>query len=82
MDFVLKRGLKVVKLVQACFDISNPETKNREVRALINASIETKCNNLFIITYDHEATEIHEWHGNKAKIHFVPAWEWLLRSNL
>ncbi len=80
VDFVIHEGLTVTKLIQACYDPSKPDTKKREIRALINASKETKCKNLYIITYDYESQEEHEWFGTKAKIHFIPAWKWLLES--
>lgn len=78
VDFVIKEGLKVKQLIQVCFKISNIETKNREIRALIKASKELKCNNLLIITEDTESEEKTEWFGNKAIIKFIPLWKWLL----
>ncbi|MCX6803749.1 MAG: ATP-binding protein [Candidatus Diapherotrites archaeon] len=80
VDFVVKKELKVIQLIQACYDPKNPETKKREVRALINASQETKCKNLLVVTNDYEAEEEHEWFGAKAKIKFIPACKWLLEK--
>jgi len=80
VDFVIKSGTTVTKLIQACYDPASPETKKREVRALINASQETKCKDLLIITNDYDAEEEHEWFGNKAKITFKSAWKWLLEQ--
>ena len=78
VDFVIKEGLKVKQLIQVCFDINNLETKNREIRALIKAGKELKCNNLLIITEDMEKKEKAEWFGDKAAINFIPLWKWLL----
>ena len=78
VDFVIKEGIKIKQLIQVCFDINNFETKNREIRALIKAGKELKCNNLLIITEDTEAEEKAEWFGNKANIWFIPLWKWLL----
>jgi uncharacterized protein len=64
--------------MQVCFDISDLETKNREIRALIKAGKELKCNNLLIITEDTEKEEKAEWFGDKATITYVPLWKWLL----
>jgi uncharacterized protein len=80
VDFVIKKGTKITQLIQACYDPTNPETKKREIRALINASQNTKCKDLLIITNDYESIEEHEWFGNKAKIRFIPAWKWLLKK--
>ncbi len=35
VDFVIVKGTKVKQLIQVCYDISNLETKKREIRALI-----------------------------------------------
>ncbi len=78
VDFVLKEGLKIKQLIQVCYDISRPDTKKREVRALINASKELKCNNLLIITDDKEGEEEAVWFGTKRKIKYIPLWKWLL----
>jgi len=78
VDFVISRFKKVEQLIQVCYDPSNRDTKNRELRALIKASKELKCNNLFVITFDYEGEEIFEWFGIKKKIKFIPIWKWLL----
>ena len=79
VDFVVKEGLNVKQLIQVCFNITNLDTKNREIRALIKASKELKCNNLLIITEDYDGNEKVKWFNNKAKINFIPLWKWLLR---
>jgi predicted AAA+ superfamily ATPase len=76
VDFVVKEGLKVKQLVQVCYDLSGLGTKEREVKALLKASKELKCKNLFIITEDYEKEEKIE---NK-KIKFIPLWKWLLED--
>ena len=78
VDFVIKEGTKVKQLIQVCFNINNLETKNREIRALIKAGKELKCNNLLIITEDTEVEEKSEWFGDKATIIYIPLWKWLL----
>jgi len=78
VDFVLQEGLKVKQLIQVCFNIDELDTKNREIRALIKAGKELKCNNLLIITEDTESEEKVEWFGDKATIKFIPLWKWLL----
>src|SRR3989344_2264445 len=56
VDFVIKEG-KIKQLVQVCYNINDFNTKKREIRALIKASKELKCNNLLVITEDREGKE-------------------------
>ncbi|EDY36485.1 hypothetical protein ABOONEI_475 [Aciduliprofundum boonei T469] len=74
VDFVVYEGQRVKELIQVCYDVSDINTKNREIDALIRASKELKCNDLKIITWDHEGQE--EVEGKK--IEYVPLWKWLL----
>ena len=78
VDFVIKKGARVEQLIQVCYNVKNLETKNREIRAIIKAGKELHCKNLLIITKDTEGKEQAEWFGDKATIHFVPLWKWLL----
>ena len=78
VDFVIKEGTKITKLIQVCYDVSNPDTKKREIRSLIKAKQELKCNELIVLTNDYEAEENAEWFGKKAKIKFTPLWKWLI----
>ncbi len=80
VDFVIKKGTQVTQLIQVCFNPGNVETKNREVRALIKAGKELRCNDLLIITADFEADEKTEWFGEKATIRYIPLWKWLLQK--
>ena len=80
VDFVVKKGTKVVQLIQVCFDVRNPKAKDREVRALIKASKELKCKDLLVITENYSAEESKQWFGMKGKIKFVPLHKWLLEG--
>ncbi|MBS3066181.1 ATP-binding protein [Candidatus Pacearchaeota archaeon] len=79
VDFVIKDGLKVKKLIQVCYKY-DLKTKDREIRALIKASKELKCNNLVLITENEEGYKEVEWFNTKRKIQYVPLWKWLLES--
>ena len=81
VDFVIKDGTKIKELVQVCWDVRNKETKEREIRALIKASKELKCKNLFVITEDYEKEEGCELFGIKREIKFIPLWKWLVKVN-
>ncbi len=74
VDFVLRKGIKIERLIQVCFRIDDLETKKREIKSLIEASNELDCDDLLIITWD---CEKEEGFKNK-KIRFVPLWKWLL----
>ena len=50
VDFVLRRGTHIERLVQVCYDISSPKTEKREVDSLIECAGELKCSNLVIVT--------------------------------
>ncbi len=76
VDFLIKEGAKIRQLIQACYDISDFNTKERELGALLKASEELKCKNLLVITWDYEGSEKK---GGK-KIVYVPLWKWLLEK--
>jgi predicted AAA+ superfamily ATPase len=76
VDFVLKQATKINKLIQVCYNISDINTKEREIKSLLTASEELSCNNLEIISWDYEAEEKHK--GKTIK--FVPLWKWLLEE--
>jgi predicted AAA+ superfamily ATPase len=74
VDFVLKEGTKIKQLIQVCYDLSEPKTKDREIKALLKASKELNCDSLLVITEDYEEEE----NIKEKKIKFVPLWKWLL----
>lgn len=74
VDFVLKEGLKVRQLIQACYNPGDIKTKEREIKSLLKCSEELKCNNLLVITEDKYGEEKIK---NK-KIKYIPLWRWLL----
>ncbi len=78
VDFVLKHGLKVKQLIQVCCDINDYDTKKRETKALLKASKELKCDNLFVITEDYEAVE--ELNGKR--VVYIPLWRWILQKSI
>lgn len=74
VDFVIKEGTKLKQLLQVCYDTENANTREREVKSLIKASIELKCRDLIIITDDREGEE----KIGKKTIRYIPLWRWLL----
>lgn len=76
-DFVVQRGTDIVRLIQVTWDMSDEQTRRREINGLLEAAQVTGCNNMMVITAD-TAEEITLENGGVIKI--VPAWQWLLSS--
>ncbi|MFH0755607.1 MAG: ATP-binding protein [bacterium] len=77
IDFVLKKGYKVVELIQVCYDLTNLDVEQRETKALFEAGDELKIKKMTVLTWD-EKKEIKK--GNNV-IQFKPLWEWLIEEN-
>lgn len=54
VDFVLRKGAKVERLVQVCYDMSSSKTEKREVDSIVKCAGELKCSHLTIVTRDEE----------------------------
>jgi predicted AAA+ superfamily ATPase len=78
VDFVIKQGTQVAELIQVCYSVENKKTIDREVRALLKAGKELKCETLTIVTMQEKKEEIHEWFGLKGKIVYKRLTQWLL----
>lgn len=72
IDFLVKKGMST-GLIQICWNLENSETKQREIRALINAASELKLTRGVIIT----AMETEELHIENLTIKVVPAYYFL-----
>lgn len=66
VDFLVKKDKKVVKLIQVAYSLSQPSTKERELKSLIIGSEQLRCDNLSIITMEDDGEEIVG--GKKIKI--------------
>jgi len=75
VDFILRDDLKIKTLIQVAYRVDGMGVKERETKALIEASEELKCNNLMILTWDYENEE--KFDGKKIK--FMPIWKWLIK---
>lgn len=75
VDFVVCKGNKIIQMYQVAYDVSNPKTYKREIEALLNASKETSCTELYLITDSmREIIDIND----DIKINVIPAYQWLL----
>ena len=75
IDFVIKYLTEVIAIYQVSYSIDNKATRDREISALITASKELNCNNLFLITWNEE--EIISMNKN-SKIIVIPFYKWVL----
>lgn len=78
VDFVIQRGSQITELMQVCWDSEHTRTRDREVRALLKASDELKCEKLSVVTYDEEFNRKFSWYGIEREVKFIPARKWLL----
>ena len=76
VDLVLKEGTKITQLIQVCWNLTEPKTKERETRSLAKAIDELKAKEALVITEEYENEE--EVRGHLVK--FMPLWKWLLAS--
>ncbi|MEW6086711.1 MAG: ATP-binding protein [bacterium] len=74
VDFIIRENLKITSLVQVAYKINDPVTKEREIKAIIEAGGELKCNNFLIITWDYEE----DIKIKEITIKLIPLWKWLL----
>ena len=77
VDFVIKEGLNVKRLIQVSYANRKDEIDKREIKSLLKASNLLKCKDLLIITWDYED----EINVNNEKISCKPLWRWLLHFN-
>lgn len=77
VDFVVKQGRQVTQLIQVCWDMTGGSTRQREVRALLQAGRDLSCDRLLVLTADTDAEEEVEWYGVRGRIRLLPVWRWL-----
>jgi predicted AAA+ superfamily ATPase len=81
VDFVLQTGRRVTALIQVCTDATAPKTREREMRSLLKASQDLRCDNLLLLTEAESGVETLKWHGAKRKITLTPISRWLLEND-
>ena len=84
VDFLIKEGLRIKQLIQVTYANSFDEIDKREWRSLIRAYelFKRYKPELLIITWDYEDEREISWFNKRAKVKFIPLWEWLLHKNL
>jgi len=83
VDFVVSQNSNITHLMQVCWDISDPETEKRAIRALIRTSQALECDRLIILTGGEGEASIqnHSWHGATREILIIPLWQWLSQDD-
>ncbi len=77
VDFVVKEGTAVTRLVQSCFDLSEAKTRRREEGALLRAMKHFGLKRGTIVTWDETGEESKEG----KVIEYRPLWRWLLEDD-
>ncbi len=75
IDFFITEGNKPFAAIQVSYSIDNPQTKEREIRSLIECKKEFPKILLYIITFDSEPVILKE----NFDIEVIPFWNWALK---
>ena len=76
IDFVIKKGIRINKLIQVTYASSKADINKREIQTLLKGSKELNCNNLVIITWNYEAKLM----IGKKEILIIPLSKWLINE--
>ncbi|MBI4042553.1 MAG: ATP-binding protein [Deltaproteobacteria bacterium] len=76
VDFVIKSGLSVSRLIQVCWNIEDEKTKKRELGSLVTAMEELHISHAAIITEEREGEIL----LNQKRVTLIPLWKWLLED--
>jgi predicted AAA+ superfamily ATPase len=76
VDFMVREGRRCTQLIQVCYRLEGPETKERELSALISAARLKNCRELLVLTHD----EQDEVRRDGFTIRVIPAWRWALND--
>ncbi len=76
VDFLVRDGLRVKRLIQVTYAAGRDEVEPREIKSLLKAAELFKKDRpeLSVITWDYE--DVEEVKGKRIK--FIPLWKWLL----
>lgn len=77
VDFVIREGGVVSRLIQVCWDMSDPRTRAREFRALVKAGAELRCEDLLCLTRGEAGEEDLRWNGLSGRIRVASIEPWL-----
>lgn len=78
VDFVIHEGRRVATLIQVTADLRDPKVRLREIRSLIKAGHELRCDDLLLLSPDERGESRETWQGRSAVVRREPIWKWLL----
>lgn len=76
VDFVLRKRGRVARLIQVCWDLSDPRTRAREFRALGKVAADLCCDDLWCLTRGAGGDEDFTWNGRTHRIRVVSIDKW------
>jgi len=74
-DFIVNEKNRVVQAIQVTYDTSDENTKNREIRGLLNACKNFNLSRGIIVTYDNEDEMVED----NIKIELIPFYKWTVK---
>ena len=77
IDFLIKKGYKVVELMQVAYESIDRDVQEREVKALVEAAKELNVARLTVVTWNEKSV----MKKNGMTIVFKPLYEWLLEND-
>jgi len=75
-DFIVQEKNSIAKAIQVTYDMSNEDTKNREIKGLVEACKNFNLNTGVIVTYESED----EFMQDDIKIELIPFYKWVLTN--
>jgi uncharacterized protein len=76
-DFVIRKGISIVKAIQVCYSFDTNETKTREINGILEAMNTYDLNEGLLLLHDTHEQTIKE---NGKEIRVIPVWKWLLEQ--
>ena len=74
VDFLCRKDDRL-SAYQVCYNLSDPETRQREMKALVKCTEELGLNEATIITYNETGSEQYK----NTHITIIPLWKFLLK---
>lgn len=74
VDFLVREGRRCAQLIQVCYRLAEPATRERELGALVRAARLKGCRELLVLTFDEQGTVVRDG----LTIRVRPAWNWAL----
>jgi predicted AAA+ superfamily ATPase len=72
-DFIVNEKNTITKAIQVTYDMNNEDTKNREIKGIVNACKSFNLQNGVIVTYENEEVIIQD----EIKINLIPFYKWV-----